>query len=54
MGRLGSPTDWGKMRARGGEEESDKESGDSREGWLARKAASTSPNKKDLPGEDSP
>ena len=54
MGRLGSPTDWGKMRARGGEEESGEESGDGREGWLARRAASTGPNEKDLPGEDPP
>ena len=38
MGRLGSPTDWGKMRARGGEEASDEESGDSREDWWACKA----------------
>ena len=53
MGRLGSPTDWGKMRARGGEEESDEESGDSREGWWARRA-STCPNEKGLPGEDPP
>ena len=54
MGRLGSPTDWGKMRARGGEEESAKESGDSKVGWVARKAVSTCPNKKDLPGENPP
>ena len=53
MGRLGSPTDWGKIRARGGEE-SDEESGDSREDWLAHRVASTCPNEKDLPGEDPP
>ena len=54
MGRLGSPTDWGKIRARGGEEESDEESGDSKEDWLARRAESTCPIEKDLPGEDPP
>ena len=54
MGRLGSPTDWGKIRARGGEEESDEESGDGREDWLVRRAASTCPIKKDLLGEDPP
>ena len=54
MGRLGSPTDWGKMRERGGEEESDEESGDGREDWLARRVASTCPNEKDPPGEDPP
>ena len=54
MGRLGSPTDWGKIRAMGGEEESDEESGDSRGGWLGCRAASTCPNEKDLPGEGPP
>ena len=54
MGRLGSPTDWGNIRARGGEEESDEESGDGREDWLACRAVSTCPNEKDLPGEDPP
>ena len=54
MGRLESPTDWGKMRARGGEEESDEESGDGRVDWWVRKAESTCPNEKDLPGEDPP
>ena len=54
MGRQESPTDWGKMRARGGEEESDEESGDGRVDWWARKAESTCPSEKDLPGEDPP
>ena len=36
------------MRARGGEEESGEESGDSKEDWLACKVASTCPNEKDL------
>ena len=54
MGRLGSPTDWGKMRARGGEEESDEESGDGREDLWACKVVSTCPNGMDLPGEDPP
>ena len=38
----------------GGEEESDEESGDGKVGWLARRAESTGPSEKDLPGEDSP
>ena len=54
MGRLGSPTDWGKIRAMGGEEESDEESGDGREDWWARRAVSTCPNENDLPGKDPP
>ena len=54
MGRLGSPTDWGKMRARGGEAESDKESGDGREDWWACRVELTCPNEKDLPGENFP
>ena len=54
MGRLGSPTDWGKMRARGGEEESDEDSGDGREDWWACKEVSTCPNEMVLPGEDPP
>ena len=54
MGRRESLTDWGKRRARGGEEESGEESGDSRVDWWARKVESTCPNEKDLPGEDPP
>ena len=54
MGRLGSPIDWGKMRARGGEEESDEESGDGKEDWWARRAESTGPSEKGLPEEDPP
>ena len=54
MGRLGSPTDWGKIRARGGEEESDEESGDGRVDWWARRAVLICPTEMDLPGEDLP
>ena len=54
MGRLESPIDWGKIRARGGEEESDEESGDGREDWWVCRAVSTCPNERDLPGEDPP
>ena len=51
---MGSPTNWGKMRARGGEEASIEESGDGREGWRASKVVSTCPRKMDLPGEGPP
>ena len=51
---MGSLTDWGKMRARGGEEASIEESGDGREGWRVGKAVSIRPKKMDLPGEGPP
>ena len=50
MGRLGSPIDWGKMRARRGEEDS----GDGREDWWRCRAVLTCPNVRDPPGKDPP
>ena len=51
MGRLEPPMDWGKIRARGGEEVSDEESGDGRVDWWAHREELICPNGKDLPGK---
>ena len=44
----------GEDEGKGGEEESDEESGDGRVDWLVCRGESVCPNVKDLPGEDPP